>query len=140
MWIGDDISGTRYDAAKSIISPSARMPTKAELTELKNNCKMYIINYQGQEGVAVVGSNGNAIFIPSDGYVTSNEYSQKTTYDLYVYKDGINLWGSTLKEGTTDYRSAWALTIQSWGNNTVKCNVEMWPRFWGFRIRPVSDR
>lgn len=44
-----------------------RLPTEAELDELKNRCKWSWINYKGVYGMKVVGPNGNAIFLPASG-------------------------------------------------------------------------
>ena len=44
-----------------------RLPTEAELDELRNSCKWSWINYKGVYGMKVVGPNGNAIFLPASG-------------------------------------------------------------------------
>ncbi|MBO5614218.1 MAG: hypothetical protein J5905_06915 [Prevotella sp.] len=141
--IGDDISGTTYDAARAKLGANSRMPTKAELEELQNNCKMYSITYNNQEGVVIVGKNGSAIFVPSEGYITSNEYSKYVSYEVETMPSGIMLWSSTLLDAEVDkdYRYAWALTVSTnYGETTISKSIDIWPRFWGLRIRPVSDK
>ena len=52
------------DAAAVILKGSWRMPTEAEVDELKKKCNFcdYILN--GQQGSLVIGPNGNCIFLP----------------------------------------------------------------------------
>lgn len=45
-----------------------RMPTKAELRELKEKCTWEWTSLNGQNGYKVTGVNGNFIFLPASGY------------------------------------------------------------------------
>ena len=65
--IGNDISGTQYDAATHNMGEGWRMPTKAEYEELINKCQWKFVNFRGQRGWKVTGPNGNMIFLPAAG-------------------------------------------------------------------------
>ena len=47
---------------------SWRMPTWAELSELRNNCTWTWTSQNGVKGYKVTGPNGNSIFLPAAGY------------------------------------------------------------------------
>ena len=49
-----------------------RLPTSAEIDELRERCKWSWINYKGVRGMKVVGPNGNAIFLPASGIREEN--------------------------------------------------------------------
>lgn len=49
-----------------------RLPTAAEIDELRERCKWSWINYKGVRGMKVVGPNGNAIFLPAAGIREEN--------------------------------------------------------------------
>lgn len=61
--LGDNISGTRYDAARTNWGGSWRMPTKEELEELVDKCKWERAVQGGKKGYKVTGPNGNSIFL-----------------------------------------------------------------------------
>lgn len=65
MYLGDDISGTKYDVARQRWGGSWRMPTKDEIQELIDNCNYEHITYQGCSiGKFTSKINGNSIFLP----------------------------------------------------------------------------
>ena len=81
-YIGYNISGTQYDAARKQLSGSWRMPTHLEIVELIEKCSWQWITYKGVEGYQVTGPNYNSIFIPS--IAGSNEITlQSGTYCFY---------------------------------------------------------
>lgn len=99
--LGDDISGTEYDAATAILGEGWRMPTKAEWEELLNNCTK--ICHDGSSSFYYIFEskiNGNHIYIPkiygSHGYWTSNVYNEygykayylNLTQDYFQIEDG----------------------------------------------------
>ena len=66
--MGDIAGKTDYDAAAAILGDGARMPTKAELEELLNNCNVEFKTINGIDGRQIVSKkNGNAIFLPAAG-------------------------------------------------------------------------
>lgn len=64
----NDISGnSSYDAARANWGGSWRMPTKAEMQELKDRCTWTWTTQNGVKGYKVKGPNGNSIFLPAAG-------------------------------------------------------------------------
>ena len=63
----DDISGTEYDIARTQLGGEWRMPTLAEMTELKDKTKSLWMTYRGAEGVLLEGPSGARIFMPAAG-------------------------------------------------------------------------
>lgn len=55
------------DAAHVNLGGNWRMPTYAELTELRNNCTWTWTTQNGVNGDLVTGPNGNSIFLPAAG-------------------------------------------------------------------------
>ena len=71
--IGDNISGTEYDAANVNLGSDWRIPTKDEIQELIDMCTCEWTQISGVNGFKFTGSNGNSIFMPASGeMVTSN--------------------------------------------------------------------
>lgn len=116
-YIGEDISGTYYDAAYVKWGSSARMPTKSEADELKEKCTWKRAKYKGIEGYFVIGPNKNSIFIPQTGNGGV---------------DGI--------KGQGDYGYYWSSTVCDELNAYVfVTSDQITRRAFGCTIRPVSD-
>lgn len=64
--IGDDISGTLYDAATVKLGKGWRMPTYKEMDELSVRCEWKWSQTDGVDGYLVTGPNGNSIFMPHE--------------------------------------------------------------------------
>lgn len=89
--IGENISGTEYDVARQKWGEDWRMPTKAEMEELKSECTWTWIQYNNSVyGYRVVGPNGNKIFLPAAGRRIGAELS---FIDLYGYYWNASLGG-----------------------------------------------
>lgn len=70
--IGNDICGTKYDAASAEWGPSWRMPSHAEVKELAEKCVWtWMEPTAGVCGYMVTGPNGRSIFLPASGYTMS---------------------------------------------------------------------
>lgn len=82
---------------------SWRMPTDAELTELRTKCSWVWTTYGGHNGYVVACSNGNAIFLPAAGYRLGSSLSNAGSDGLY--------WSSSLYEGNSS--SAYVLRFFS---------------------------
>lgn len=83
-----------------------RMPTDVELTELHTKCTWIWTIYGSRNGYMIIGSTGNAIFLPaagcrinnfyecgSDGYYWSSSLSEDAShgaYGMYFNSDGID--------------------------------------------------
>ena len=72
------------DAASVICGDAWRMPTDAELTELKNNCIWTWVNQNGVNGYRVTGSNGNCIFLPAAGYYYNSSIKENDCIGYYL--------------------------------------------------------
>lgn len=110
--IGSEIIGTEYDVAHVKWGSGWRMPTKAEMEELLENCIWTWTTYNGVNGQKVTGPNGNSIFLPATGDSvvgtevnergvyggywsgTLNDDDSYCSYDLYFYDDGAGCYGS----------------------------------------------
>lgn len=66
--IGDNISGTRYDAAKAQWGNHWRMPTVEQMKEVMDNCTFTWTTLNGVNGAVIEGRNGSYIFFPASGY------------------------------------------------------------------------
>ena len=106
--IGEDISGTKFDAARANWGDSWHVPTVEEVKELCDKCIWIWTTQGGHNGYKVTGPNGNSIFLPAAGYrggtdlylrgsyglywsATLNENYSYNAYDLY-FGDGNNFW------------------------------------------------
>ena len=63
-----DISGTKYDIATMNLGEGWRMPTGDEIQEMLNGCKNIAATIDGVDGVKMIASNGEYIFLPFAGY------------------------------------------------------------------------
>ena len=120
-----DISGNAtYDAARANWGGTWRIPTKAEMEELLNNCTWTWTTQNGVNGYRVIGSNGNSIFLPAAGnYVESSRYNEGSL--LY--------WTSTPSDNTTSSH----ILVYSEINHYYYCSSMV--RYTGLSVRPVSD-
>ena len=68
VFIGKNIAGTKYDAARVNWGVSWRMPTKEQAEELIDNCTVEDLYWKGVNCSVVEGTNGNHIFLPHMGH------------------------------------------------------------------------
>ena len=79
-----DISGNAtYDAARANWGSTWRMPTKAEMQELENNCTWTWTAQSGINGYKVTGPNGNSIFLTAAGYCEGTSHDRVGEYGYY---------------------------------------------------------
>lgn len=87
-----NISGNpKYDAATANWGEEWRMPTKDEMLELITACKLEedaVLN--GKQGLKVIGTNGNSIFLPYNCVYFEKQRIEKTY---------CNYWTSSAFEG-----------------------------------------
>ena len=77
------------DAATANWGGSWRMPTDAEMTELREQCTWTWTTQNGVNGYKVVGKNGNFIFLPAAGCMYYSILNRAGSYGLY--------WSSSLE-------------------------------------------
>lgn len=124
QFIGDNISGTQYDVARTQWGGNWRMPTKEEFQELVDRCDWEWAKYNGVSGQKVIGPNGNSIFLPAAGYRHGQHFS-------YRGSDGHYWMGDFYRD---DSKNAYFLYFYY--------GYEHWNydyRFDGFSVRPVFD-
>ena len=116
-----DFSGNpTYDAARANWGSTWRMPTRAEIEELINNCTWTWTTQNGVSGMRVTGPNGNSIFLPAAGLCCRS----------WRADDGIGDYWSSTPSGSCAY----SLRFYS-GKHYVGSSI----REYGLTVRPVSD-
>ena len=106
--LGNEISGTQYDAARVQLGNPWRMPTKDEMQELLDKCTNKYLKYKGTEGVLFIAANGNCIFLPATGKKVIS-YSDNAGKKVISYSDNAkitqedtgvngNYWSGTIYE------------------------------------------
>jgi len=111
-----------YDAATANWGKKWRMPTQAEIIELKNSCIWIWTSKNDVNGYVVTGPNGNSIFLPAAGY----RYG--TSLD-YAGSCGKN-WSSTAYEDNSN--NAYGLIFYS--------GYHYWYYYFDYRIYGQSVR
>ena len=101
---------------------SWRMPTRAELDELLNNCTWTCTTLNGVTGHRVTGPNGNSIFLPFAGYRNGQEVRGRGSWGDY--------WSSSL--GSSYSYDAYDLAFDS-----GVFGLDSYPRECGRSVRPV---
>jgi len=126
--IGEDIAGTKYDAARAIMGGIWSMPTKAQFDELMDSryTSWVWTTVDGRNGYRVTslvdGYTENSIFIPASGWMNGTTPTAKNSSGYF--------WLSTLYNGNEAYYT-W---ISSGGKG-----AEPDPRWEGFPIRGVIN-
>lgn len=119
-----DISGNaQYDAATANWGSTWRIPNRAEVEELIDNCTWTWTTQNGVNGIKVTGTNGNSIFLPAAGmsnesiglaccYYSSFPGGEENCCVYGIYSD---------LEDSDRFKLAWLY------------------RYAGFTVRPVSE-
>lgn len=111
------------DAATANWGGSWRIPTDAELTELRENCTWTWTTQNGVNGYKVTGTNGNSIFLPAAGF---------RNFSLLAAGSEGGCWSSSRD---TDYPNfACGLCFVSSGDVDWYCG-----RYYGLSVRPVCQ-
>ena len=116
-FLGKDIGGTEFDAARKAWGGKWRMPTYDEMYELRMKCEWEWTRFNNKNGFKATGPNGNSIFIPIE---------ERTGY-----------WSSTMNDITTE-SNAEAFIISF----NYSISPKNYPRTYserknGYYIRPV---
>ncbi|MCM1489790.1 MAG: response regulator transcription factor [Muribaculum sp.] len=135
-YLGENISGTEYDAAYMLLGEGWRMPTLEEVEELLEHCM--VTNFPSENGnhayTRIAASNGNFIDIPICGYMNKDKL-------LYSGKEAEILTGSMdtdeEEEDGIIYRINAPYVMAC--TNTTEPLVIMASSHLGFNIRPVND-
>jgi len=122
--IGDDISGTRYDAATANWGTDWQMPTEEQTKELMNNCSYEWTTLDGVEGAKVTGGNGRSIFLPASGYRSYSDGSLSSV-GSYGYSWSASAYDSNTGHTLLFGSSSWRWSYSRWGR--------------GFPVRAVAE-
>ena len=114
----------QYDVAIVNWGGSWRMPTNAEITELRVHCKWTWTTLNGVYGYKVSGKNGNSIFLPAAGYMYKHA--------LYLVGSRGTYWSRSCNNVNT--RLIYNIDFSS--NSIDGDNSE---RYFGFSVRPVCE-
>ena len=117
----DDHGFYTYDDAKSKFG--SRLPTKAQLVELRDKCK-WTWN-STNEGYYVKGPSGNSIFLPAAGY--------RGCYGGAWF--GVGIMGLYWSSNSSGAKYAWYLGFSSKGHY-----VEGLSRCYGYSVRLVQGK
>ena len=116
----------QYDAATANWGGSWRMPTKAEMQELLDNCTWTWTTQEGVNGYKVTSKvNSNYIFLPAAGYHVFNMFNSAGS--------GAHFWSSTPDSNSDSDRTYYL------GFNSDKYSVNINNRILGQSIRPVLE-
>lgn len=125
----DNISGTEFDAARTLLGNGWRIPTIEEFRELINECTLEITS----EGISFTAANGNSIFIPAGGYM--NKLRNITPKMVYLSTSACSTeteeWAGSVYRMTNSY----VFVI----NGTTPVAGMMSSVQLGMPIRPVRD-
>ena len=114
----------QYDAATLNWGGNWRLPTKAEMQELIDNCTWKWTTQNGVKGYKVTGPNGNYIFLPAAGCRYGSSLNYAGSIGCY--------WSSTPIE--SDSNNAYYLSFNS-DNHSMSSNQ----RSYGQSVRPVLE-
>ena len=116
----------QHDAATANWGGDWRMPTRNELSELRDNCTWTWTTQNGVSGYNVEGPNGNSIFLPAAGSRYGSSLSNAGGYGYY--------WSSTPSEDNDNYKYACCILFYR-----GYPNYSIFLRYYGISVRPVID-
>lgn len=119
-----------HDPARHYWRHTWRQPTKEEFAELVEKCKWSKDTVDNRMGYTIEGPNGKTIFLPAGGRKFVEFAAPDSCTEEGYYWTGSHTRGRMGKE------DAFALTF----GITDSIVVEEAPRYFGFSVRPVSDR
>lgn len=110
------------DAAYMNWGEGWRMPSDAQLTELRENCTWTLTERNGKNGYEIKSkSNNNSIFLPTAGSYKDDTFSNTGPGGYY--------WSRSLSTSLSDF----AFNIRF----VVNIKRDYYDRYWGFSVRPV---
>ena len=90
------------DAATVNWGGNWRMPTRENLDELLDNCKLIWITVNGIEGYKVTASNGNSIFLPAAGYIYE-DVSRSVGFDGQYWSSSLDSGNQNNNDNAFDF-------------------------------------
>ena len=124
----NNIAGdVNYDIATRTLGSRWHIPTKAEWTELFDNCTLTRETVDGVTGVRATAKNGNSIFLPAYGY-TSGSYTTVSTNSYGLYWSSTGYGSSTGRAYHTEIYVGSSSPYNSWNYDD---------KYYKMCIRPV---
>lgn len=125
-----DISGNAdYDAATANWGKPSRIPTNAEMEELKNNTIREWTTLNGVKGYKITSkTNGNSIFLPAAGF----------RFGMGLKNDGWEGYYWTSEPFESNDNNAYFLHLKD-DKSSWNFNLNYGFRYNGQCVRPVSD-
>ena len=136
IFLGLDISRTEYDAASQKWGPMYAMPTDPQWNELLTSTTLRPDTVNGSYGMRFIGSNGNSIFMPYQGYrydMSYNSYGYNSSYGYYWTS---NQYGYDYNYGNNNY--SYTRYFYGYGSSTGYHYRTDYSRYYGMPIRPVG--
>ena len=127
-------NGVFIDAPNSIWGSPWRMPNKADILELINNCTWTWTTRYGVKGMTVTGKNGNFIFLPAAGF-----YDGALHKNLDVHGEFFgSYWSSTTSDFLGDAKTlGFGLDFET--QSRIRRDIYDGKCFIGHTIRPVAQ-
>lgn len=124
--IGEEISGTSYDASAVHWYNGWRMPTSEECKELMEKCSWEWIRIDKVNGYKITGPNGNSIYLPAAGV--------KRGVNIVGANERCDYWSGSFNETNKSHAfSIYAIPAKAPTNYSAF-------RRDGRAIRPVKDK
>lgn len=131
--IGDNISGTQYDAAHMNWGGKWRMPAREEVQELVDNCTWEWTTVNDIKGRMGTGPSGETIFLPAAGYKVDSRTYLSGNYGNYWTASRVPGQES---EGGFSVGSGYAFYLIVYNR---KAYIDSYYQNEGYSIRAVSD-
>lgn len=121
-----NFSGTINDFATRLWGDGWRLPTSAEIDELREKCSWTWETVNGVGGMKVTGLNGNSIFLPASG--------RKDHGDMYDIGEYGHYWSGSISSDYGHYMFELVFRDNGHYFALVHKNAE------GRAVRPVQDK
>jgi hypothetical protein len=125
--LGDNIAGTEYDVATTILGKGYKMPTDEQLKELLRCCTRELTTFNDVYGMKVTGPNSNNIFLPAAGFCYN------ISCRLAAVGSGGHYW-TAMHGDFSDYTNTGIYL----SFNSHFCSWAMYDRGGGLSVRPVQ--
>ena len=130
IFIGNDISGTEYDAAHVNWQNGARMPNKSEAEELVKYCSWNYYTYNGVRGCLITGPNNNSIFLPF----------ARAFYQNQLWNDPLDIAAFWTSQPYNYYRDTYATVCSCAQDEGWQYGIGGEVKFIGLSIRAVKNK
>ena len=131
--IGDQISDTDYDVAKTLWGDGWRLPTQEEMQELLDQCTWTATT----TGYTVTGPNGNSIFLPAYGFMTYKGAPRSSNEHGYYMTGNADTRTNYLGNKMIDNCTVLKFIRSGYGFDAAK--IDYFSKAGGVQVRPVHE-